>query len=339
MAGLGQDPKIIVAGAGSIGCYVGGMLQKGGKQVAFLARPRIIDEVKSHGLTCTDFLDAKFVTSGEEVDISPDPGILGTADIILVTVKSGATRSIAADIRDNARATAIVISLQNGTTNADILREELPDHTVIAGMVPFNVAHQGSGHFHRGTSGDIMIDEGVPGLGAALSTAELPFLEDPDMPGVLWGKLLVNLNNALVALSGLTLREELMTRAWRVIMSRQMREGLRALKKAGIQPRAALPLPPSMLPWIMVLPNSLYQLVAANSIKVDPKATSSMFEDLALGRKTEIDELQGAVISLAERHGLTAPVNARVRDLIKQAEQKGRSSPNLSPESILYKNG
>ena len=59
-----------------------------------------------------------------------------------------------------------------------------------------------------------------------------------------------------------------------------------------------------------------------------------MWEDLERGRPTEIDELQGAVVALGERFGRSAPVNARVRELIKAAESAGKGSPRLSPDEI-----
>ena len=69
-------------------------------------------------------------------------------------------------------------------------------------------------------------------------------------------------------------------------------------------------------------------------LKIDPKARSSMWEDLQGGRKTEIDQLQGSIVALAESLGQKAPLCERVYALIKDAEEKGQGSPSLTPMEI-----
>ncbi|MFX5718735.1 2-dehydropantoate 2-reductase, partial [Acinetobacter baumannii] len=76
-------------------------------------------------------------------------------------------------------------------------RDALPDHDVLAGMVPFNVLSLGDGHFHRATSGDILLERDDPDIAKLLSRPELVFRSVDDIEGVQWGKLLINLNNAL----------------------------------------------------------------------------------------------------------------------------------------------
>jgi 2-dehydropantoate 2-reductase len=59
-----------------------------------------------------------------------------------------------------------------------------------------------------------------------------------------------------------------------------------------------------------------------------------MWEDLRLGRPTEIDYLQGEIVRLAEQHGVAAPLNRRVMHLIKEAEKAAKNSPGLPPEAV-----
>ncbi|MEM9234028.1 MAG: ketopantoate reductase C-terminal domain-containing protein, partial [Pseudomonadota bacterium] len=256
------------------------------------------------------------------------------ADIILVTVKSGATTEIAELIAREATPGAVVVSLQNGVGNADLLRERLPGFDVRAGMVPFNVVQMGERHFHRGTSGDVVVEAGEGDLGQALSVPYLAVGESGDMGPVLWGKLLLNLNNALNALSGLTLYEQLSSRVWRGLIADQMDESLIVLRAAGIIPAKATPLPPAMVPGILRLPTPLFRLISGRMLKIDRTARSSMWEDLERGRKTEIGVLQGAVEDLAETHGLKVPLITRVTNLIRDAERAGAGSPGLVPESV-----
>jgi len=327
-------PRIVVAGAGSIGCFVGGQIAAAGGDVRFLARPRLRDELAAHGLTVSDREGTTQHLAAQDLVVGTDPTLLGAAEVVLVTVKSGATREIAASILQHAPAAAVVVSLQNGVDNAAILQEALPGREVVAGMVPFNVAALGEGRFHRGTDGTILIDAKAAALAAALSTPHLPIGTHADMRGVAWGKLLLNLNNALNALAGVPLREELANRAWRRLLAACIDEALAALGAAGIRPAKVGALPPSLIPTVLHLPDPLFRVVAAAQLKIDPHARSSMADDLAQRRLTEIDQLQGRVVALAEAHGTAAPVNRAVLARVKAAEAKAEGSPRLEPADV-----
>ena len=225
------DKRIVIAGAGSIGCYAGGCLALAGRQVTLLARPRIEAALRQRGLRVSDL-------QGRDRSIEPDALVvtadaaaaLPQADVILVTVKSGATQDMAALIKAHARPDAVVVSLQNGVDNADRLRARLDRRTVLAGMVPFNVVQSPDGELplrvHRASDGKVMVEDGDAGLVSLLGVEGLAVEAHGDMKAVLWGKLLMNLNNALVALSDLPLASELADRRWRLILAGQIDEAL-----------------------------------------------------------------------------------------------------------------
>jgi 2-dehydropantoate 2-reductase len=76
--------------------------------------------------------------------------------------------------------------------------------------------------------------------------------------------------------------------------------------------------------------------LAAASVRVDAKARSSMWEDLQRGRPTEIDSLQGEIVALAAEHGRTAPANARLLELVREAERAGPGrAPRWSGRGLL----
>ncbi len=334
MSQIPDNPTIIIAGAGSIGCYVGGRLLQAGRKVKFLGRERIKSELEANGLLLTHFEDEEVLLPASNIEMSTDPAILAEADIILVAVKSGATEMIAADIARHASAHAVIVSLQNGITNASKLSEGAAPRPVAAGMVPYNVAHIGEGRFHQGTSGTILIEAGISGLLNALNTPHLDIAESDDMPAVMWGKLLINLNNAINALSGIPLKEQIENSAWRRLFADQIAEGLGVLKAAGIKPRPATPVPPGLLPLLLRLPTPIFRIIAARMVSIDPLARSSMWEDLQKGRMTEIDELQGALVRLAETVNIDTPICRRITDLIRAAEAAGDGSPKLDVERI-----
>jgi 2-dehydropantoate 2-reductase len=251
-----------------------------------------------------------------------------------VTVKSNDAPEAAELIARHGGPGAVVISLQNGISNADALRAKLPGRTVLAGMVPFNVQSLGGGRFHRATSGDIVLERDAADTAAALSVAGLKLRPTDNIAGVQWGKLVLNLNNALNALSGLPTRAQLAQPAWRMVMADQWAEALDVLNAAGIKSVSATPVPASWTPFLLRLPDVLFDAILGRTMTIDASARSSMSDDLLRGRRTEIDFLQGVIVELAERHGLDAPLSRRVVALIKQAEVAGNGLPNLAPELV-----
>jgi 2-dehydropantoate 2-reductase len=331
---MNTDRTIGVAGAGSIGCFVGGMLAAGGRRVALLARPRVIGEIEAGGLRLTSFEGFDRNIAASQLTLSEDPAIFADAAVVLVTVKSADTPEIAEVIARHAPGDAVIVSLQNGVGNVAALRERLPGRRVLAGMVPFNVVAPGEGRYHRATSGDIVIEQDDAGTAAALSVPGLRMRPTGNITGVQWGKLLVNLNNALNALADLPLRQQLAQRAWRRLFADQIAEGLAAMRAEGIRPVSSTPIPPGWMPALLRLPDVVFAVLLGGSMKIDPEARSSMWEDLQRGRTTEIDYLQGVITAIADRHGLKAPLSHRIVTLIRNAEAAGKGSPGLTPEQI-----
>lgn len=337
---LRQESRIVVAGAGSIGCYAGGCLALAGRQVTLLARPRLVEAIHQAGLRISDLDGRDRLARSDELDATADPAVaLSSADVILVTVKSGATAEMAGVIAAHAPEGAVVVSLQNGVGNADTLRRALDGRRVLSGMVPFNVVRSREGELplrlHRASEGKVAIGDGVAGLAGLLGVEGFQVETRADMAAVLWGKLLMNLNNALVALSGLPLATELADRRWRLILAAQIDEALAAMKAANIHPARIAGLRPALLPHLLRLPDWVFLRLARRMLAIDPEARSSMWDDLERRRPTEIDELQGAILGLSERTGAPAPVTRRVADLVRKAEEDGRGPPGLSPDTIM----
>jgi 2-dehydropantoate 2-reductase len=338
-----EDKTVVIAGAGSIGCYAGGCLMLAGRRVILLVRPRM-EAALQGGLRITDLEGRNRSIPSDSLRTTTDPAAaLPDADVILVTVKSGATQEMAALIKAHARPDAVVVSLQNGVDNADRLRAGVDGRTVLAGMVPFNVVQSPDGELplrvHRASDGKVMIEDGDAGLARLLAVEGFAVEPHADMKAVLWGKLLMNLNNALVALSGLPLATELADRRWRLILAGQIDEALRAMKASDIEPARIAGLRPALLPKVLRLPDWLFRLLARRMLAIDPEARSSMWDDLQRGRPTEIGELQGAVLGLAERTGTPAPLLKSVSALVRAAEAARLGSPGLTPEQVAPPGG
>lgn len=315
--------KIAILGAGSVGCFVGGAWAAAGLPVSFVGRERIGREIAQNGLTLTDHSGWRKRLEPGEVDFSTKPAALADADIVALTVKSTDTAAAARDIARHARKGALVVSFQNGVSNVEALRTAFKSRfEAVAGMVPYNVAALGHGRFHKGVAGDLHAEDrpALRALAERIGDGPARLLLSADMPAVAWGKLLINLNNAVNALSGRTLLEQLKERDYRRVVAASILEALGLLEAAGIEPAKIGPVPPRLLPHVIASPNLIFNNLFLRIQKIDSHARSSMADDLKAGRPTEIAYLNGEVVKLAKRLGRPAPVNEAIVSLVRQAE-------------------
>ena len=328
---------VLVMGAGSVGCFVGGLTQLAGVPVHFVGRPRVLGALRKHGLRLTDQdgLDRRIPALDLRLHDEPPPGL--KPDLALLCVKSGATVEAATALGLTLPLGTPVISLQNGIGNATAAREAAPQLHWHAGMVPFNIAEIAPGHFHRGTGGALAA-EGAPedlALAAwqtALARVGMALQLHADLAPVQWGKLLLNLNNPVNALSGRPLRDELLQRGYRRVFAALQQEALDLLDAAHRPVAQLTPLPPRRLIALLRMPSFVFRLAAARMLRIDAKARSSMADDLAHGRTTEIDALCGEVVRLARSQGRTAPLNARMLDLVTTWPRRRQT---YSPAELL----
>ncbi|MCW5636808.1 MAG: 2-dehydropantoate 2-reductase [Rubrivivax sp.] len=314
-------------GAGSIGCWVGGRLQAAGTEVHFVGRPAVLEELRVSGLTLTDLDGRRTHLPPAQLHLHaevPEPG--GTATLrvppalVLLCVKSGSTAEAAALLSLHLPPGTPVLSLQNGIANPAVASAAAPALDVIPGMVGFNVVHASPGHWHRGTIGELAA-QAHPALQAwqpVFAAAGLPLALHADLVPVQWGKLLLNLNNPVNALSGMPLKRQLLDRDQRVVMAALIDEALAALAANGIAPARLTPVPPRLMPRMLRLPTALFRVLARASLRMDERALTSMAEDVARGRATEIDALSGEVVRLARAVGLSAPRNQWMLERLSQ---------------------
>lgn len=328
--------RICIYGAGAIGCYIGGRLLAAGSDVGFVGRAPMGEELRRHGLATSDYRGGQWQAAPAAVEFVTEPAGAASAALVLVTVKSAGTAAAAAELAAVLRPGTVVVSFQNGLSNAEVLKAALPRQTVLAGMVPFNVVRRGPGAFHQASEGSLEVKaafELKPFLGE-FAGAGLALTRHLDLLPLQWAKLLFNLNNAIDALADLPLRQELSQRSYRRCLALAQLEALGLLKLAGIEPARLTPLPARWIPRALRLPDPLFARLGGKMLAIDPTARSSMSADLAAGRKTEVDWINGEVLRLAERLGRRAPVNERLCALVHAAEQS-RERPAWSGEALL----
>lgn len=328
--------KIMIQGAGSIGCYLGGLLQAGGAEVTLLGRARYQAQVAENGLRLTHFARDPLHLPADAVDFVTDPAELATADLIALCVKSQDTAAAAAQIAEHARPDVVVVSFQNGIRNPETLRAALPNATIIPAIVPFNVTPTGPGAFHCGTAGELVMakTEAAAALGQAFEAAGQGVHLSDNILGDQWAKMIVNLNNGLNALSGGTLKAGLMQRDYRRALAACVAEALDVAKAAGVEVGTFNGRAPGALVKTLRLPNWAYRIVMQLIVKIDAQARSSMLDDLEAGRPAEVNYLQGEIVRQAESAGLSAPHNEAVLAAVKAAF-RAEKSPALSGAELF----
>jgi 2-dehydropantoate 2-reductase len=302
-------------GAGSIGCWLGGSLAAAGAEVVLVGRHPVTE------LTLEDLTGA---TKRAAVRYETKPDALAGCDVILCCVKSAQTAEVAEVMpRD-----AVVVSMQNGLRNAEILKAKLPN--ALGGIVGFNVVSKGNGVFRRATTGPLVIEDHPLVRGLPLDDLELA----KDIRAKQWSKLIMNLNNAVSALTDRPTPDLLFKPEYRRILRAIMAEAIDVLQRTKTKMARVGPLPARLFPRILALPTPVLRVVAAAQLKVDPEARSSMWEDLSRGRLTEVDDLNGEIVRLAEAHQLEAPLNRRVCEIVHEVESARSGSPKLSADAL-----
>ncbi|MFG6462345.1 2-dehydropantoate 2-reductase [Roseateles sp. DXS20W] len=328
---------VLVMGAGAVGCFVGGLTQLAGVPVHFVGRPRVLGALRKHGLRVTDQdgLDRHIPPLQLRLHEEPPAGL--KPDLVLLCVKSGATAAAATELGLTLPEGTPVVSLQNGIANTPQARALAPQLHWHAGMVPFNIAELAPGHYHRGTGGALAAQGGAADVAlaawqTALAGVGMKLKLHADLAPVQWGKLLMNLNNPVNALSGRPLRDELLERGYRRVLAALQEEALDLLDAAQRPVAQLSPLPPRRVLKLLRLPTPLFRLIASRMLRIDAKARSSMADDLAMGRTTEIDALCGEVVRLAHSLHRSAPLNACMQALVEDWPRRRRA---YTPTELL----
>lgn len=325
--------KFAILGAGSIGCWIGGHLAKGGADVVLIGRDRYAADIIQNGLTLTHY--ERPDVHLPNIEFTTGSAALVEADIIAVCTKSQDTEMAARQILDFAKHGATVISFQNGIRNAETLQSILPDHMgVIPAIVPFNVTPTGPGRFHCGTAGSLIVGSAPLPLYDALNRSGQGVRVSDQIIGDQWAKMIVNLNNGLNTLAGGPLKEGLMQRPYRLALVECIEEALDIASALDVEIGTFNGRKPALLTKTLRLPNWAYRLIMQFIVKVDARARSSMLDDLETGRSCEIEYLQGEIVARAKKAGRTAPKNAAIQAAVEAAFAAGES-PKLSGAEIL----
>jgi 2-dehydropantoate 2-reductase len=302
---------VAVVGAGAVGCYYGGMLARAGCPVTLIGRPAHVQAIERDGLLL-DTLGFK-----ERVAVRAATGIdeARGAQLVLFCVKSNDTEPAAKELAPHLARDAIVLSMQNGVDNLERLRAHAPG-PAFAAVVYVAAAMAGPGHVRHTGRGDLVIgalaDEGGraaarPGLERVagwLRRADIGCAVSDNVEGELWAKLLINCAyNAISALGRARYRRIGAHPAGLGVLEEAVREVIAVAQAAGVR-----------------LPEGDLVEAARDISRTMAGATSSTAQDIARGKRTEIDHLNGYVVRRGEALGVPTPVKRTLHALVKLLE-------------------
>jgi 2-dehydropantoate 2-reductase len=310
--------RVLVYGAGAVGLGLGSFLLAGGARVAFVGRAATVGALQRRGLERAGRFGAHRAEPGS-FDAADALGALADGsgfDFALATVKSFDSEAAAADLAAHLGTRARVVVCQNGWGGAEpfaaaLGAERVLGARVITGFVrPEAHAVEVTAHAEPVAIGSLFgapHDDAEP-VCAALRAGGLPAETTPQLAELLWAKLLYNgCLNALGALCGVPYGALGASPEARAVMRDVAEEIFRVMRAAGHRTRY-----PSADAFLKALYEELLPPTAEHE--------SSTLQDLRAGRRTEIDALNGAVVRLAEAHGVDAPVNRTLAALVRLLE-------------------
>ena len=294
--------KTAVLGAGAVGCFYGGMLARAGREVVLIGRPAHVDAIERDGLRMETLSFDERVRAAA----TTDPGGIADADLVLCCVKSTDTAQAATEMAPRLAPDAIVLSLQNGYDNAERLQVALgrPVHPAVV-YVATEMA--GPGHLRHHGRGELVIgpfDRSAEVI-AEFAIAGVPVTTSDNVAGALWAKLIINcVYNGLSAITQLPYGRIAPGEGIAGVMDDIVSECLAVALADGV-----------------TVPGDIRAAVAgiAKSMATQKSSTA---HDVARGRKSEIDHINGYVLKRGAALGIATPVNRTIHALVRLLETR-----------------
>ena len=293
--------QIAVIGAGAVGCYYGGLLLRAGHDVSFIGRQPHVDAIRAHGL----LLDIKGFKEHLPAKAATDTSALASPDLVLVCVKSADTEAAGRSLAGRLRPETSVLSLQNGVDNAQRLRDAT-GHPVIAAVVYVGSEMAGPGHVRHHGGGALVIGASPlsEDLAQMLQAAGIPTTIAGDIATVQWTKLITNCAfNALSAVAAISYGPMLEVEGARDVVASAVQEAAAVARACGVS------IPHDIADQILTIPAAM------------PNQKSSTAQDLARGKPSEIDFLNGYVVRKGAELGIPTPTNQALQVMVKLVER------------------
>ena len=298
--------KIAVVGAGAMGSLFGAMLAEAGNDVwLYDVWLEHVQTINQNGLQ----IEHEGKTRAVQIKATVDPQQIGRAELVIIFVKSSQTNLAAETAQTIAGSNGIVMTLQNGMGNADIIAECIKPERILAGttshgatlLSPGSIRHAGSGPTTIGAWSQT--EDGLQRAGRFaefLNRAGIKTESVADVRSVVWNKLLVNIGiNAITALANIKNGQILDLEITRELSRKAVAEAISVAQAENIKVHDDVV-------------DLVFKVAEATALN-----RSSMGQDVDNRRQTEIAAINGFIVREAKRLGLPAPVNFALTALIE----------------------
>lgn len=298
-----------IAGAGAVGCHYGSKLAQSGYDVKLLARGEHLLQLQLNGLLHESDGEARRIM----LTASDNPAELSACNVILLACKMTSLADLLEQLADHIRTDALIVTMQNGVEPPEIVATHFPEHAVAAGTAFIGARIEAPGHLIHSAAGGLRVGEWQQGSGSpllhsladAFNASGVATGIDADPAAMLWRKLLWNTGfNAITAITRRYAREVAAVADSRSTILDAMLETVSVAQAMGIQ----------------ISPDDAEAQIEA-TLAMGPVKTS-MWQDIEMGRTTEIDTINGAVVRLGAQHGIATPVNRTLCALVRAIESK-----------------
>jgi 2-dehydropantoate 2-reductase len=311
-------PQVTVVGAGAVGCFFGGMLARAGAPVTLIGRAQHVDVWNRDGLT----IDSAQFPAKVAVRGATTLDAVADARLVLVCVKTLDLEATARDLAPLLSKDATVLCMQNGVDHAERFRAATAAAGGTAGLnaIPAAVYVAASlpepGHVRHDGRGDLVIGNAPAAdlqlVADVFTRAEVPCRISTNIAGELFVKLIMNCAyNAQSAICQANYGSIVGNRLTRAVLIDTVYECMAVAEALGLMLPVADPV------------NAALEL-GANTM---PQQFSSTAQDIARGKLTEIDSLNGYIAARGGQLGVPTPVNSTLHALVKLIEAKPRERP------------
>ena len=306
--------RYLVMGAGALGSVFGGLLQHCGQSVAFIGRGTHFGRITTRGLTI-EGIWGEFQVG----PVAPPSVSSGSYDVILLCVKSFHTQEACRQVQGLLAPQGLIVSVQNGLGNLEIIAREFGPERTIGARVIF---------------GAQIIRPGVARVTVYAEPVLVGAMVPPSLPPRL-SEVAADLNRAGIPT---LLVDNIQTHLWGKVLYNCALNPLGAILGA---PYGALGDNPQTRDLMRRIIEEIYQVAGAQGVRLAPAdaaayvnfflenlvpATAShwpsMWQDLQAGRRTEIAALNGAICRYGEAVGVLTPYNDAISRLVRFLEHK-----------------
>lgn len=318
----------LIIGPGAVGTVLTAALQRAGENVAVLVTPARADAYAAREDIIVETANGKIWHQG------PAPAVVTTIpdniDNIYLCTKHRDLEPALAQLPTTLNGKVYVC--QNGVGLQATLAQRFPQLDLLTTTIMFNAQRKAPLHAVLTTKAEVLIDTADPAIIQRHQRGGLVVKRGSTT--VSWGKLLINLNNAIGAATDTTFKDILTNKTLLQIYVRLLDEAVAVLNAANINFELPVPLPYAHYRRFLLHGGPLPWWVAKFKNGLDNGAFPSMVADIKAGALTEIEQLNGVIVQLGQQHGIATPTNQNIVALVHELETQATAQP-LTPTQLL----